>query len=101
MAESPQPERVAELEQRISALSARLIEAKHAVQTWVDANTSVAHTGIHAVTNLVPSTLLHRQSPSRRRTDLVRTLATVERALARRWPFWRLGCSAVFALRRA
>ena len=60
----------------------------------------VDRAGIHAVTNVVPSTLLHRTSPPRSRVRFVERLARRERTLARRWPFWRLGCSAIFALRR-
>jgi cell division septum initiation protein DivIVA len=48
MAEIPQPERIGELEQRIAALSARLVEAKDAVQTWVDANASLSRSAASA-----------------------------------------------------
>jgi len=61
----------------------------------------VGHRGVHAVTNLVPSTLLHRAAPPPGRVKAFERLARVERKVSDHWPIWRLGCSVVFSLRRA
>jgi SAM-dependent methyltransferase len=61
----------------------------------------VAHLGVHAATNLIPSTILHHGQPGPGLQRLFRVLAGIDRRMAPRWPGWRLGCSAVFALRRA
>lgn len=61
----------------------------------------VDHIGIHQVTNLLPSTLLHRASPESRTGRWMRVLRRIDRALARKWPFWRLGCSVAYALKRS
>lgn len=56
--------------------------------------------GIHQLTNLIPSTILHGDSPApwvRRVFDLLRSL---EQRAARTWPAWRLGCSVIFCLTR-
>lgn len=59
----------------------------------------VGHVGIHAMTNLFPSTALHHQHPAGARVTLFNYLARVERRLADRWPVWRLGCSVLYQLR--
>jgi SAM-dependent methyltransferase len=55
---------------------------------------------IHAVTNLIPSTVLHKQKPSHLLRMAFSGLATSERYLSRLWPFWRLGCSVMYCLCR-
>ncbi|HEY7411784.1 MAG TPA: class I SAM-dependent methyltransferase [Vicinamibacteria bacterium] len=49
--------------------------------------------GIHAVTNLIPSTVLHRPERPGALRALFRALAALERRLAGRWPVNTLGCS--------
>jgi SAM-dependent methyltransferase len=61
---------------------------------------TVAHMGIHHATNLLPSTLLHRvPSPAAVRV-LFALLRPLDGLLAGAWPFWRLGCSVVYCLRK-
>jgi SAM-dependent methyltransferase len=53
--------------------------------------------GVHALTNLIPSTVLHHPcGPTLSRA--FGTLAWLERRLAGSWPIRRLGCSAIFEL---
>jgi MPBQ/MSBQ methyltransferase len=56
--------------------------------------------GIHAVTNLIPSTLLHRASPNRTLVRTFECLREIEERVARTWPVWRLGCSVVYCLEK-
>lgn len=58
------------------------------------------HLGIHGATNLIPSTILHRQYPGRSLRLMFRPLAAIERLLGDKWPLWRLGCSVVYALEK-
>lgn len=53
--------------------------------------------GVHAVTNLVPSTVLHRPAGARL-SPILRVLESLDRSLGRSWPFRRLGCSAIFEM---
>ena len=57
--------------------------------------------GIHSITNLVPSTVLHRPRLGRRMAALYRTLCGVDRALTGRWPAARLANSLVVLARRS
>lgn len=59
-----------------------------------------AHLGVHAATNLIPSTVLHRPGPSERLQRVFDALAAVDERWGERWPLWRLGCSVVFALEK-
>lgn len=59
------------------------------------------HIGVHQLTNLLPSTVLHHAPVPRWARRVFEPLRRVERVLAPRWPFWRLGCSAVYCLERA
>src|SRR5487761_147944 len=56
--------------------------------------------GLHAVTNLLPSTLLHDEHLSRRRRRLARALGRLDARLSGIAPFNRLGCSQVLLARR-
>ena len=56
--------------------------------------------GIHQLTNLIPSTLLHRTPPDRTVQRLFERIRTGERRLAKLWPFRRLGSSIVYHLTR-
>lgn len=49
--------------------------------------------GIHAVTNVLPSTILHRPLASRTLRGLFEAAAAVERRVSGRWPVNALGCS--------
>jgi SAM-dependent methyltransferase len=61
----------------------------------------VSRMGIHAVTNLIPSPVLHDPKPTLAAVSMFRWLSAIEKPLARLWPFWRLGCSAIYCLRRS
>lgn len=56
--------------------------------------------GIHQCTNLVPSPLLHRPDPGPLLSALFDILRRLDRRLGRTWPFWRLGCSVAYCLRK-
>jgi len=60
----------------------------------------VSKRGIHGLTNLFPSTLLHRPGPPRWRRAAFRVLAGAERSFGGAWPVWRFGCSVLYALKR-
>lgn len=51
--------------------------------------------GIHSITNLLPSTVLHRAHLGRRVAAVYRALRCADRALAARWPAARLANSLV------
>jgi MPBQ/MSBQ methyltransferase len=55
--------------------------------------------GIHSITNLLPSTVLHRARLGRRLALVYRILRGVDRALAARWPATRL-CNSLVVLAR-
>lgn len=59
-----------------------------------------ARLGVHQVTNLLPSTVLHRAPVPPWVRRAFEPLRRIERVVAPRWPFWRLGCSAVYCLER-
>jgi MPBQ/MSBQ methyltransferase len=56
--------------------------------------------GVHWMTNLIPSTVLHKCDSGRIRTSAMTPLAVVDNRLGRCWPMHRLGCSALFALQK-
>jgi SAM-dependent methyltransferase len=60
----------------------------------------VDRVGIHQCTNLVPSPLLHRPDPSPPLAAVFDLLHRFDRRVGRTWPFWRLGCSVAFCLRK-
>lgn len=74
---------------------------------WLDAAFTrrglsvVARRGVHVATNLIPSTVLHRARPSRFLQAVARPLCAADRAIAGLWPFWGLGCSVMYAVRRS
>jgi hypothetical protein len=56
--------------------------------------------GIHAITNLVPSTILHTPNPRASLREATTTLAWIEQ-LVGSWPFVRRwGCSAVYVCQK-
>ena len=56
--------------------------------------------GIHILTNLIPSTVLHDASPAPAIRRLFRALAWIEGFLYDKWPFSKLGCSLVVIARK-
>ena len=56
--------------------------------------------GIHSITNLLPSTMLHRARLGRRVAAVYRILRGADRALAARWPAARLANSLVVLARK-
>ncbi|MBP6875803.1 MAG: methyltransferase domain-containing protein [Candidatus Eisenbacteria bacterium] len=58
----------------------------------------LARRGVHAVTNLIPSTTLHHPHPAAWLIRLFRGLASIEKMTSDAWPVSRLGCSAVYCL---
>jgi len=60
----------------------------------------VARVGVHHVTNLVPSTVLHKPAPPPALRGVFNLLRCADGALGTRWPFWRLGCSVAFCLEK-
>ena len=56
--------------------------------------------GIHSITNLLPSTVLHRARLGRRLAVVYRILRGADRALAARWPATRLANSLVVLARK-
>jgi MPBQ/MSBQ methyltransferase len=71
----------------------RLLRAEglEPVRTW----------GIHSITNVLPSTVLHRPRLGRRMAAVYRILRGADRALAARWPATRLGNSLVVLAHKA
>lgn len=61
------------------------------VRTW----------GIHSITNLLPSTMLHRERLGRGMSAIYRALCRADRAMAARWPATRMANSLVALARRA
>jgi MPBQ/MSBQ methyltransferase len=57
--------------------------------------------GIHSITNLLPSTVLHRAHLGRRVAAVYRALRGADRALAARWPAVRLANSLVVLARKS
>ena len=57
--------------------------------------------GLHAATNLLPSTLLHDENLSRRRRRIARVLGRLDARLSRIAPFNRLGCSQLLLIRKS
>lgn len=53
--------------------------------------------GVHAVTNLVPSTVLH-QPVGARLSPVLSVLESLDRALGRSWPLRRFCCSSIFEM---
>jgi len=49
--------------------------------------------GLHVLTNLIPSTILHKPNPSRPLQKLFNRLASIEKRFNRFWPFSSFGCS--------
>ena len=60
----------------------------------------VARIGVHQVTNLLPSTLLHRAPPPAAVRTVFSLLRRADAACAAAWPTARLGCAVVYALRK-
>jgi MPBQ/MSBQ methyltransferase len=56
--------------------------------------------GIHSITNLIPSTMLHQPEPGKVLSALTHFLMSIEKKLSRYWPIWRLGCSVIYCLER-
>lgn len=56
--------------------------------------------GVHAITNILPSTVLHRRLPGRSLIKLFTTLRSIEKVFWRTWPTRRLGCSVIFILQK-
>jgi len=59
-----------------------------------------AKEGIHAITNFIPSTVLHKQRPNKSLQKVFSMLSGIENSTARIWPIWRLGCSVMYCLRK-
>jgi SAM-dependent methyltransferase len=57
--------------------------------------------GVHSLTNLIPSQVLHSAEPSRRVRDAFNKLASIERRYFGRWPLRSLGCSLLVIAERA
>jgi MPBQ/MSBQ methyltransferase len=51
--------------------------------------------GIHIVTNIIPSTVLHDASPTPAIKQFFGFLADAENLIYNKWPFYNLGCSLV------
>jgi ubiquinone/menaquinone biosynthesis C-methylase UbiE len=49
--------------------------------------------GLHVITNLIPSTVLHEANPSKEIRTLFKFLASIESRLNAFWPFNAFGCS--------
>lgn len=60
----------------------------------------VRRLGVHHVTNLLPSPVLHRSDASPTLRTAFEILRRVEEKAGARWPFWRLGCSVIYCLER-
>lgn len=60
----------------------------------------VGRAGVHQITNLIPSTVLHRPAPGALMQRLFALLSRADATVARRWPFRRLGCSVAYCLER-
>lgn len=56
---------------------------------------------VHHITNLLPSTVLHRQYPSAPLRQVFAALRCVDRLLARWWLASRASCNIIYCLRRA
>lgn len=56
--------------------------------------------GLNVLTNLVPSTVLHRAYPGQLLRSIFHTLAAAERCVCGGWPFNALGCSLLVVARK-
>jgi len=56
--------------------------------------------GIHILTNILPSTLLHRQYPNKYIYWPFSFISQIDKLLSCYWPFWRLGCSVIYCLKK-
>jgi SAM-dependent methyltransferase len=61
----------------------------------------VARRAVHHATNLLPSIALHEPAPGLVLRQAFGALRVFDHLLAGTWPFWRLGCSVVYCLKRA
>jgi ubiquinone/menaquinone biosynthesis C-methylase UbiE len=60
-----------------------------------------ARIGIHQVTNLLPSTVLHGSAAFWLSQRLFGVLRPLDALAAQCWPFWRLGCSVLYCLQKS
>ena len=51
--------------------------------------------GLHALTNLIPSTILHRSNPSARTRAVFSALASLEKRVNQKWPVNDFACSVL------
>jgi ubiquinone/menaquinone biosynthesis C-methylase UbiE len=56
--------------------------------------------GLHVITNLIPSTILHNPNPSRLLSIIFKRLSSMERRINHMWPFTALGCSLLVVARK-
>lgn len=57
--------------------------------------------GIHVLTNILPSTLLHGQYPNNFLRNSFSLISKIDKKLSCYWPFWRLGCSVIYCLKKS
>lgn len=57
--------------------------------------------GLHVLTNLIPSTLLHKSNPSISLKKIFTKLASIEKRVNKFWPFNAFGCSLLVLARKA
>ena len=82
-------------------LPIRLFDIDHLESLWKSNGLSViSRTGVHSLTNIIPSVLLHQPEPSRLRSKLFSVFRHFEAKVGEIWPFWRLGCSVIYTLRK-
>jgi MPBQ/MSBQ methyltransferase len=60
----------------------------------------IGRLGVHQITNLLPSTVLHRLPGHPMVRRMFEPLRRLDGLVGRRWPFSRLGCSVVYCARR-
>lgn len=56
--------------------------------------------GIHSITNIFPSTILHRPDNGKFISDAAELLTKLDNELGHTWPFWRMGCSVIYCLHK-
>ncbi|MDY0275545.1 MAG: class I SAM-dependent methyltransferase [Desulfomicrobium sp.] len=59
-----------------------------------------ARLGIHSITNIIPSTILHKQKCGKILKITFAGLSTLEKKLNDKWPCWKLGSSIMYALEK-
>jgi SAM-dependent methyltransferase len=86
---------------RVVSLPIWLFSVRELEQIFRDTGLQVVdRLGVHQITNVLPSTTLHRAPRHPMVRHVFEPLRRLDGLLGRSWPFSRLGCSVVYCVRR-